>query len=232
MWLPAQVRKISGHDLVVRLDEKPNVERLKTMYSDDLSEVYAKIDLVDPRKARPKQRALFWALMSDIWKWSGQPTGEIKEYFYNRYTIKTYGETISLANDTHSTVSDANKLLEMVIDFMFKWQVPFKEGYELLPKEESYYMYLCCKNRICAVCGKEHAEIHHLETIGMGGNRTHVDHTKRHVMSLCHDHHQEIETIHTKAFCSKYHLPETGIKLDVETLKLIGIRGNYEEESK
>ncbi|MCP9313835.1 putative HNHc nuclease [Liquorilactobacillus satsumensis] len=231
MWLPAQVRKISGHDLVIRLDEKPNVERLKTMYSGDLSKVYAKVDLVDPRKARPKQRALFFALLNDIWDWTGYPQSDMKSYFYNEYQRKTYGLSISLKDESDTTVSEANLLINIVLEFMFDWNVPFKQGYELLPKEESYYMYLCCKYRKCAICGK-HADIHHVETIGMGGNRTHVDHTKRHVMALCRQHHREIEQIGSKEFSSKYHVPVNGILLDEETLRKIGIRGNYEEETK
>ncbi|MFT8584971.1 MULTISPECIES: putative HNHc nuclease [Liquorilactobacillus] len=229
MWLPAFVRNFRGSQLVIQLEQSVSLERLRTMYNGNLSRILVKIEFVDPRKARPKQRALFFALIGDIWNWSGQPVEELKEYFYIQYAIKTAGGMISLADDTKNTVSDANKLLEIVIDFMFEFRVPFKDGYELLPKEESYYMYLCCKHRKCAICGR-HADIHHLETIGMGGNRTHVDHTKRHVMALCREHHQEIETIHTKAFCRKYHLPVTGIKLDVETLRKIHVAGNYEEK--
>lgn len=233
MWLPAQVRKISGHDLVIRLDEKPNVERLKTMYSGDLSKVYAKVDLVDPRKARPKQRALFFALLNDIWDWTGYPQSDMKSYFYNEYQRRTYGLSISLKDESDTTVSEANLLINIVLEFMFDWNVPFKQGYELLPKEESYYMYLCCKYRKCAICGK-HADIHHVngDTVGSGGNRNHIDHSKRHVIALCRAHHSEVHKIGQKEFSEKYHLPMSGIKLDVETLKLIGIRGNYEEETR
>lgn len=229
MWLPAFVRNFRGSQLVIQLEQSVNLERLKTMYDGNLSKILVRIEFIDPRKARPKQRALFFALIGDIWNWSGQPVEELKEYFYIQYAIKTAGGMISLADDTKNTVSDANKLLEIVIDFMFGFRVPFKDGYELLPKGEVYYMYLCCKHRKCAICGR-HADIHHLETIGMGGNRTKVDHTKKHVMALCRKHHGEIEQIGARNFGYKYHVPVTGIKLDVETLRKIHVAGNYEEK--
>lgn len=103
----------------------------------------------------------------------------------------------------------------------------FKKGYELLPREQEYYLFECCRHRVCTICGK-HADIHHVDVLGAGMNRNHVDHTKRHVMALCRIHHSEIEQIGAEEFSSKYHVPVDGIKLDKETLKRIGLRGNYD----
>ena len=69
-----------------------------------------------------------------------------------------------------------------------------------------------------------------MEPIGSGMDRTKVDHTKRHVMALCRDHHSEIETIGPNRFSMRYHVPVEGVKLDVETLRKIGVRGNYGSE--
>lgn len=230
MWLPALIRKIKANQLVVLLEQSINLERLKTMYSGDLSHVYARIEIVDPRKARPKQRSLFFALLNDIQAWSGAPMQDfLKDYFYTVYSIENDGAEISLADNTQNTVSDANKLLDIVIDFMFEWQVPFTKGYELLPKNEEYYLYQCCKHRACVICGK-HADIDHLDEIGSGLNRNKVDHSKRHVIALCRTHHTERHQIGNKAFSSKYHMPLNGIKLDIETLKKIGVRGDYRRE--
>ncbi|MGA3439971.1 putative HNHc nuclease, partial [Lactiplantibacillus plantarum] len=91
------------------------------------------------RKARPQQRRLFFALLSDIYTWSGMPTDFLKHLFYLQYESYTFGKQISLSDTTESSVSDANQLLDLVIDFMFEWHVPFKEGYNLLPREQEYY---------------------------------------------------------------------------------------------
>ena len=216
------------HYLLVELNEQPNLDHVETVSgSRDL--FYVDGEIADTRKARPQQRRLFFALLTDIYTWSGMPTDFLKDLFYLQYEAYTFGKQISLSDVTTSSVSDANVLLDLVIDFMFEWRVPFKKGYELLPRDQEYYLFQCCRHRVCMICGNR-ADIHHVDVIGAGMNRTHVDHTKRHVMALCRKHHGEIEQIGPQAFSSKYHVPIDGIKLDVETLKRIGLKGNYSSD--
>ncbi|MCG0823564.1 hypothetical protein IMAU10216_00173 [Lactiplantibacillus plantarum] len=213
---------------VQKLTHKPNLDHVETV-SGSADEYYTYSELADTRKARPQQRRLFFALLSDIYAWSGMPTGFLKNLFYLQYESYTFGKQISLSDTTESSVSDANQLLDLVIDFMFEWHVPFKEGYKLLPREQEYYLFQCCRHRVCMICGNR-ADIHHVDVIGAGLNRTHVDHTKRHVMALCRVHHSEIEKIGSVAFSAKYHVPVDGIKLDKETLKRIGLKGKYSSD--
>ena len=213
---------------VQKLTHKPNLDHVETV-SGSADEYYTYSELADTRKARPQQRRLFFALLSDIYTWSGMPTGFLKNLFYLQYESYTFGKQISLSDTTESSVSDANQLLDLVIDFMFEWHVPFKEGYKLLPREQEYYLFQCCRHRVCMICGNR-ADIHHVDVIGAGLNSTHVDHTKRHVMALCRVHHSEIEQIGSVAFSAKYHVPVDGIKLDKETLKRIGLKGKYSSD--
>lgn len=213
---------------VQKLTHKPNLDHVETV-SGSADEYYTYSELADTRKARPQQRHLFFALLSDIYTWSGMPTDFLKNLFYLQYETYTFGKQISLSDTTESSVSDANQLLDLVIDFMFEWHVPFKEGYKLLPREQEYYLFQCCRHRVCMICGNR-ADIHHVDVIGAGLNRTHVDHTKRHVMALCRVHHSEIEQIGSVAFSAKYHVPVDGIKLDKETLKRIGLKGKYSSD--
>lgn len=213
---------------VQKLTHKPNLDHVETV-SGSADEYYTYSELADTRKARPQQRRLFFALLSDIYTWSGMPTDFLKNLFYLQYETYTFGKQISLSDTTESSVSDANQLLDLVIDFMFEWHVPLKEGYKLLPREQEYYLFQCCRHRVCMICGNR-ADIHHVDVIGAGLNRTHVDHTKRHVMALCRVHHSEIEQIGSVAFSAKYHVPVDGIKLDKETLKRIGLKGKYSSD--
>ncbi|MGY5234804.1 putative HNHc nuclease [Lactiplantibacillus plantarum] len=213
---------------VQKLTHKPNLDHVETV-SGSADEYYTYSELADTRKARLQQRRLFFALLSDIYTWSGMPTDFLKNLFYLQYESYTFGKQISLSDTTESSVSDANQLLDLVIDFMFEWHVPFKEGYKLLPREQEYYLFQCCRHRVCMICGNR-ADIHHVDVIGAGLNRTHVDHTKRHVMALCRVHHSEIEQIGSVAFSAKYHVPVDGIKLDKETLKRIGLKGKYSSD--
>lgn len=213
-----------GRDLVIHLDRPLNQDHLETV-SGGQGEFYVDFEVADPRKARVQQRRLFFALLHDIETYFVVPSEFLKSMFYTQYEFYTAGKSISLSDATESSVSDANQLLDLVIDFMFEWCVPFKKGYELLPKEEDYYLYQCCRHRVCTICSK-YADIHHIDVVGRT-NRNKVDHTKRHVMALCRAHHNEIESIGATKFAHKYHVPVTGIKLKIEDLQKLGIRGNY-----
>lgn len=215
------------YDVVIHLDRRPNLDHLETV-AGSRTQFYVDFEIADTRKARAVQRRLFFALLQDIVVWNGGPIKAfLQELFYTQFEIMHDGKSISLADDTTSSVSDANELLSNVIDFMFVWHVEFKKGYELLTKDESFYLYQCCRHRQCIVCGK-HADIHHLDTVGMGMNRNKIDHTKRYVMPLCRKHHSQIEQIGSIKFSKLHHVPVTGIKLDIDVLKKIGVRGNYE----
>ncbi|KAF0415123.1 putative HNHc nuclease [Pediococcus pentosaceus] len=213
-----------GKDLIIHLDRPLNQDHLETVSSGQ-GEFYVDFEVADPRRARVQQRRLFFALLHDIETYFVVPSEFLKSMFYTQYEFYTAGKSISLSDATESSVSDANQLLDLVIDFMFEWRVPFKKGYELLPKEEGYYLYQCCRHRVCTICSK-YADIHHIDVVGRT-NRNKVDHTKRHVMALCRVHHNEIESIGAIKFAQKYHVPVTGIKLKIEDLQKLGIRGNY-----
>lgn len=213
-----------GKDLIIHLDRPLNQDHLETV-SGGQGEFYVDFEVADPRKASVQQRRLFFALLHDIETYFVVPSEFLKSTFYTQYEFYTAGKSISLSDTTESSVNDANTLLDLVIDFMFEWHVPLKKGYELLPKEENYYLYQCCRHRVCTICSK-YADIHHIDVVGRT-NRNKVDHTKRHVMALCRVHHNEIESIGAIKFAQKYHVPVTGIKLKIEDLQKLGIRGNY-----
>lgn len=215
--------------LVTELDRLPNLDHIETV-SGSWNQFVMDWEIADPRKARPQQRRLFFALLNDITEHFIVPQEFLKNMFYTQYEFYTAGKEISLADDTKSSVSDANILLDLVVDFMFEWRVPFKKGYELLPKNEQYYQFECCRHRVCMVCGQEHSDINHVDVVGSGRDRNHLDHTKLRVNCLCRKHHTEWHKIGPKAFASKYHVPVNGIRLDKETLQKIGVLGDYDQD--
>lgn len=226
--LPRMVR-IQGKEVTFKFDELPNLERLKGLYDGNLSKVVADIEFIDPRRFSIKQRKLFFAILEDIFRWSGNSTEVLKDYFYAEYSTKTYGGLISFKNDSTTTMSEATLMLELVIDFVLQNDVPINKAFYLLPKDEAYWGYYCCKNRKCMECGRK-ADIHHVDALGMGSNRTKAKHLKHHFMALCRFHHVEIEQIGRPAFAKKYHMPVDGVKLDLETLKNLNIQGDYSND--
>lgn len=212
-------------------DETPNLSHIETMYG-KVSGVPVEYEIPDRRKARPKQRRLFFALIGDIHRWSGEPVEWLKEYFYLQFVIKFAGKEISLSDTTTNTVTDATELINLVIDFIFDYDVPIRDGYQLLPRDESYFIYKCLINRKCVICGKR-ADLHHVDygmgnnTVGMGMNRNNIDHSKRDLYPLCREHHTEIETLNTKGFERKYHIHVKGIKLTPDVLRKLGVKGAY-----
>lgn len=213
---------------VVCLDEQLDVSLLEhlTNVTNQTDNFPVEINFIDPRQARPQQRALFFALLHDIWEYTGQPEDYLKDYFYSRFAIKTNGKEISLANGTKSTVTDATCLIDDVIDFIFEYDVPIRSGYQLLPRDESNFQYRCIKHRKCLICGR-HADINHIDEVGMGRNRNHLDHTQARLSALCRGHHREFHQIGYQAFCDKYKLRGLGVKVDAKTLRKIGMKGNY-----
>ena len=213
--------------IAIKPTEPLNLDHIETV-SGSKDEFYIDWELADRRKMRIRQRRLFFALINDIVQWSVMPQEYVKDMFYLQYSAYT-GKEISLADSSKTSVSDVNVLIDLVIDFMFEWNVPFKEGYKQLPREEQYFIYQCCRHRRCLVCG-DYADIHHLDTVGMGMNRDHIDHTKKHVMPLCRTHHENYHQLGAEKFAELYHVPVNGIKLDAETLKKLGVKGNYKSQ--
>lgn len=222
-------------ELKIKLHDELNIERIETMYSGDLSRVSTTSVVSDPRQFTQAQKGLMFALINDIAAWSGQEVGvietsiprevlddpiQLKDVFYSRY-IHAYQKEISVSNSSESTISDLNEMLEIIIDFMFEFNVPFPTAYNQLPKKENYYLYACCKHRKCAVCGDSHAEIHHIDAVGIGNDRTKIDHTRKLVICVCRKHHVEAHTIGNQRFLLHYHL--SGIYLDYETFNKLGM---------
>lgn len=215
----AKISELEGYEARLELLERINLERLETMFG-DLSDIECTITFKDPRSLTDRQRKLYRALLNDIVIWNGDYDSEqLHKIFKEMYFFET-GNRISTSKRSFNSKSDMNELLNIVLDFMFEYDVPFKKGYELLPKLDNWYLYQCCKHRKCAICGNK-SDIHHVNAVGMGNNRKKVDNRWREFLSVCRKHHVEVETIGNEAFFDKYKVK--GIKLDEDLIKKLRI---------
>lgn len=216
----AVIKRLDGQRLIVDINEEINIERLQTVYYDYEGEQEIELRFVDPRGFSSEQRRFIYALIGDIYNATGQPKDDLKEYFNIKYEGVT-GREMRLSDESKNTMSDATLYANIILDFIFEWSIPFKKGYEILPFNQEYYFYKCIVTRTCCSCGKLHADIHHIEAVGMGNNRRKIDNTNRHFMALCRTCHTIIHVEGYTEFTSKRKL--RAIKLDTTTLKRLGL---------
>lgn len=186
-----------------------------------IKQVY--IDPIDSRPLSDKQRRMCYALINAIAEWAGSDPEEIKETFKLDFwaeRVDTLADKIfSLSNAPMSLVAEFQRFL---VAFILTHDVPTKFPLREYVDDIEAYTYFCIVRKKCAVCGKS-AELHHIDAVGMGNDRTQVEHLGREVISLCRAHHTEMHAIGKKDFCEKYHL-NGGVECDKTILKIYGLR--------
>lgn len=172
----------------------------------------------DGRAISAEQRRLIFALCQDISNWCGHDVEDLRRnILLINFIMKKDIEWFSLSNVDMTT---ARLYIEFILDFCFEHDVPLSVELSRLAKEVSGYLYLCILHRKCACCGGK-AEIHHADAIGMGRDRTKIDHTKHKLIALCRRHHDVAHKMGRYSFTAKYHLD--GIKVNAETIRKIGL---------
>lgn len=219
----AKITKISGNKVVLELKEELNIDRLKTIFSDFEGERQAELFIKDPRGFTPQQRRFVFALMQDIYIYTGEPLESLKDVFYWQFRYFT-GKNISLSNESENTVDEVSTLSELILDFIFENNIPFREGYEIPPQNEQYFFYKCLMTRTCCNCGRKPADIHHVDAVGMGNNRKKINNSGRRFMALCRVCHTKIHTEGLTEFTNKRLLMP--IKISDEDLKRLGLNTN------
>ena len=218
----AKITKVDEDKITLQLKESLNIERLKTIFDGYDGERQAEIFIKDPRGFTVEQRKFFFALLNDIYKETGLSVDEMKDYIYSMFRYAT-GNNISLSNQSVSTVDDVSYLTNLVLDFIFEHDIPFKDGYEVPPQNIQYFFYKCVMNRTCCICGKKNADIDHFDKALGRRKRKEVDHTEFTFAALCRTHHTEKHQLGITEFKNKYHV--IGIKLNQDEIKKLRIGG-------
>lgn len=209
--------QISGDRITLELDDQTSIKRIGTLANGAVPTV--EIDVRDARKITASQRKFIFALCNDCDDWSGIERGYMRQYFRNQFEYYYGYDEFSLSNCSEE---EATLFINMILDFVFKHQVPLPKGIQinLIPASEQHYFYLCLKYRICCISGEPHAEIAHYNAVGNRKRKT-IDHRKLLLMSLSHKYHMEQHQIGIKEFMNKYHV--TPIYLDTETVIELGL---------
>lgn len=219
----AKITNVDGDKVTLQLKESLNIERLKTIFDGYDGERQAELFIKDPRGFTVEQRRFTFALMQDIYIYTGEPLESLKDVFYWQFRYFT-GKNISLSNQSENTVDEVSTLDELILDFIFANDIPFREGYEIPPQNEQYFFYKCVMTRTCCNCGRKPADIHHVDAVGMGNNRKKINNSGRRFMALCRVCHTKIHTEGLTEFINKRLLMP--IKISDEDLKRLGLNTN------
>ncbi|ATV67015.1 hypothetical protein CTM86_10815 [Fusobacterium pseudoperiodonticum] len=148
----------------------------------------------------------------------GEIEKELKETFIKSLqSTLIENKTFSLALNT-LTQNQANDLVKWLLETCIYYDIPLKMDVENLADQYTKaYHYVCLKNKICCICGKEHGVLHHYDNVARIGGYKFDDGRVLRVMCLCGEHHTEVHAIGTKDFSQKYHV--VGIHLDDRQIK-------------
>lgn len=218
----AKITKVEGNRLTLELKDELNIARLKTIFDGYDGERQAEVFIKDPRGFTVEQRAFVFSLMNDIYRYTGQPFDDLKDIFYWQFRFLT-GKSISLKNISTNTVDDVSLLADLILDFIFDGDIPFKDGYEVPPQNIQYFFYKCVVNRTCCICGKKNADIDHFDKALGRRKRKEVDHTEFTFAALCRTHHTEKHQMGITEFKNKHHV--IGVKLNQDEIKKLRIGG-------
>ena len=185
------------------------------------------IRLIDSRPLSDRQRRSCYAMIREIADWAGDDASEIKEYlkteFWSAELLHTADRMFSLSDAPMSIVAAFQKWLAR---FIVRNDVPCKQSLLSYVDDVDDYVYACIANKKCAICGR-HADLHHVDPIGMGRDRETIIHEGMPVLPLCREHHTEMHGMPTQEFLKKYHL-NGGIPADKTICKLYRLKARKE----
>ena len=216
-----QVNKLDPNKGLVTLRMSDDDLRTLQKYHATNQQQVLSVIASDDNEPTPKQRRFAFAILKDIW--NSQVGGvwletkeTMREHFYTMYEYyygMEYGE-FSLSDDKGKK-SNTNEFINMLLDYAALHDIALsvKPLNELEPQEIARWEYRCLLDKRCVICGKSHADLAHVDSVGAnGGNRQKINHLGLRAMSLCREHHQEQHKIGIQSFMNKYHL--NGIKID------------------
>lgn len=189
----------------------PNIDRA-------ILRQYSKVQIgfADGRTITPEQRRKAYALMNEIASWMGDLPEYVKRLMKMEFMVSRMQalqkQIFSLSD---CDVTTAREFINYLIDFIIEHDVPTQTPLIELCEDISKYVYACLMHKKCAVCGKSHADLHHVTAIGAGVNRDTVYQIGIPVLPLCREHHMESHNIGQQEFLKLHHLQPIGLTVEI-----------------
>lgn len=202
MITTAKILSYDNSQLVLTPDE----DIMREIAQKGISTVEVRLN--DGRNISNEQRRKIFALIRDIALWNGDDPEALRQFLTLDFVIKNnLSEIFSLSNVDMTT---AKEFISYLIDFCFMWEVPTKDTLLNCTDDIGRYLYMCLEHRKCAICNA-HAEVHHVDRIGMGRDREKIVHVGLNAIALCRKHH-DMAHVDEKGLFEQYFV--YGIKLD------------------
>ena len=166
-----------------------------------------------------RQRKHYWAIIKDISNHLGFSKGEARLHTYSRFMFDNDRDDFISVARNKASVEDANLLIQSCIDFGIDHDVPFNNDYSEYFTDKQFYA--MTMKRMCWVCG-DPGDIAHVEAVGAGRNRRHIDHTQHNVMCLCRKHHTMQHQMGIDSFFDEFKIKH-GLILSKEDLRELGV---------
>lgn len=213
---------------IVGYDERRQELLIRAPYDDwltmtrrDFKEVL--VQPIDSRPLSDKQRRMCYALLREISDYTGQGADATKEWMKIKFLSddmeQTADKIFSLSSAPMSLVCAFQRYL---IRFILEWDIPCSFPLLEYVDDVQDYIYSCLVNKKCCICGAP-TDLHHVQRVGMGRDRTDIIHEGMEVLPLCREHHAEAHTMPDAAFFEKYHIPG-GIVMDKTLCRLYGLK--------
>lgn len=197
-----------GMKITLTIDNKQTIEVMKHIYNFMDKPIIVEL-LIDEKEQKerlkqitPEQRKKIYAILRDIEAYTGENVESLKEDTKASFIRATGYEDFSLSNCSKEL---AAAYIEYLIRLAFELGVPLSENPIECIEDIENYLKLCLEKKKCCVCGAD-GEVHHVDAIGMGRDRTKVDDSQNRKMCLCRKHHSEYHTIGAEEFEKKYHV--------------------------
>lgn len=221
MYIVGKVTKVNKRQVLLETDADIDLRLFQRLSNGKQPSVG--VNLNDQRLITADQRNKFWALIGDYCEYTGFVPSEAEDYFKTMYEVLRDGRKISLSvqEPNAASVEEATEVIQLVIDFMFEQEIPFKTANWDWIRGDYAVEINCLMHRECIVCGAQHCDIAHYETVGSGRNRHHVDHRDYHFMALCRKHHIEQHTKGLPTFCEEHQIKP--VKMTAEQLIKVGL---------
>lgn len=220
--------KIVGYDerrqeLLIRAPYGDWFTMTKREYKDCL------VQLIDGRPLSDQQRKMCYSLLREISEYTGQGMDSTKEWMKIKFLAEDLEQTadkiFSLSNAPMSLVCAFQRFL---VNFILEWDIPCRFSLLEYVDDVPDYLYSCLVTKKCCICGAP-TDLHHIDRVGMGRDRTDIIHEGLEVLPLCREHHQEAHTMPDSEFFGKYHIPPGGIVMDKTLCRLYGLKARKKD---